>query len=167
MKIEIVSKEKTKKIGKNNKPFDVLELRYKVGNKEYPRTIFSFGDGKPVYDVLMTNDSKFFEVTEDNSGKYPFWASAVPTTGDEVASTSNKSPKSTYETPEEREYRQVRIVRQSSIASAVSLLTLRGDKKVDELEVIRVAEVFVNYVQNGLAEAVANEFDNMQDEIPF
>jgi len=166
MKIEIVSKEKAKKIGKNGKPFDVLELRYKVGNKEYPRTIFSFGDGKPVYDVLMTNDSKFFEITEDNSGKYPVWASAVPTVGEEAA-PANKSPKSTYETPEEREYRQIRIVRQSSIASAVNLLTLRGDKKVDELEAIRVAEVFVNYVQNGLAEVVSSEFEKMSDDIPF
>lgn len=60
--------------------------------------------------------------------------------------TATASPRSTYETPEERAKKQVYIVRQSSISSAIDLLTLQGDKKVDVTKVIETAKELEKYV---------------------
>lgn len=163
MLIKLESKNVVTKQGKTGKPYKALEIKYAVGNKgDYPKTIFSFGEGKPVFDVLSTSDATWFEITEVQKGNYRNWTNAVPS-----EPKNNPSPKSNYETAEEREYRQLRIVRQSSLSNAVALLTLRGDKKVDEVEVIRIAEVFVDYVQNGLESAAMGAVEAMEDDIPF
>lgn len=168
MKIVVQSKNTVNKISKAGKPYSALEIQYQIDGKGRisQKTLMPFGQGKDCFDVISTNPSTTFEIEEIEEGQYRNWVKAVPVAPMAVVET-HKSPRSTYETPEERAARQVMIIRQSSISSAVNLLTLRGDKKVDELEVMRIAEVFVDYCLNGLEGQSPSLLENMEDDIPY
>lgn len=147
MRIEVLTVEI-----ENKAKYKVAKIRYRMGTKEYFKNIFSFGDQKPAYDVLTTNKVGHFEITQDESTQYKNWIKAEPVAAPTGASTTSEvkvAPKSTYETPEERANRQVMIARQSSLDRAVQLLTLQGNKKATELDVINLAESFTKYVTEG------------------
>lgn len=76
-----------------------------------------------------------------------------------------------FETKEERTTRQRLIVRQSSISSAVSILSV-GSKKVDPAEVFALAEEITNFVfeKINVAKEVGTTddvFEDFEDDIPY
>jgi hypothetical protein len=78
------------------------------------------------------------------------------------------SPKSTYETPEERAKKQIYIVRQSSIGSAIDMLSVgsKSPPKVDE--VIAVAKQFEEYVFNMFPSSeVTDTFGDLEKPTDF
>jgi hypothetical protein len=122
-----------------------------------------------------------YEITVVKEGQYNNWTNAVKSDGAassvRSASTSGvtptTSPKSTYETPEERAKKQVYIVRQSSLSTAVDLLSVGSKSRPDVKEVIDVAsqlEAYVfgnNEVKVGADAYVPAQPSDLDDDIPF
>lgn len=91
-------------------------------------------------------------------------AQAIP------AKTVSSSGGSTYETKEERAVKQRYIVRQSSISSAIELLTSNGLESTvgDVLNVAKQFEAFVfGEKLSGNTDQPANEYVDLNDDIPF
>lgn len=107
---------------------------------------------------LGKNDKGFWEFKEatkasENSGSTN---SAGP------SKTASPSPRSTYETPEERAARQIYIIRQSSLSTAVNILSA-GNKAVGLSDVLKTAKVLENYV---VAKDEESFFDDLVEDIP-
>lgn len=100
----------------------------------------------PVITKAKKGDTFSIDREKDAKG-YWNWTNIAKQDGVVVKEASKSPTKPSYETPEERAARQVLIVRQSSLSSAVALL---GPKTKVE-EVLKTADIFVNYVmQNGM-----------------
>jgi hypothetical protein len=116
------------------------------GNKALYATLSAASKGD-VFDVkLNKNDKGYWEFTE-----------ATKSEGNSSSSQGSKasaSPRSTYETPEERAARQVYIIRQSSLSTAVNILSV-GAKSVKLDDVLATARVLENFV-----------FGKMQEDEP-
>lgn len=88
-----------------------------------------------------------------------------------VSSTGYTATKSTYETPEERAVKQIYIVRQSSISSAIGLLTTGAKVPPDADAVLEVAKKFETFVFGSTKEPidVTTAFDELDtmDDIPI
>lgn len=120
-----------------------------------------FGDTKAAHDTLILaqpNDVFEIEVKKNDRG-YNDWVSAVKSNGASTATTATSaptraptttagttSPKSTYETPEERAKKQIYIVRQSSISSAIDLLSVGQKSPPDVDKVLEAASRFEEFV---------------------
>jgi hypothetical protein len=77
------------------------------------------------------------------------------------------SPRSTYETPEERAQRQILIVRQSSLSSAVALLTTGAKTAPSAQAVVDVAKEFEAYVFGVTSSTTDMSIESMQsNEFP-
>lgn len=127
------------KTGKNNKPYQVLKTAYKnltFQGKVEGKDIFAFGATAETFKTLataQTGDVFDIEIVKNNAG-YNDWVSAKKSTGATIPTDSASRPssggssstpvRSTYETPEERAKKQVYIVRQSSVSSAIGLLSV-------------------------------------------
>lgn len=132
--------------------FKNLTFQGKVESKK----LMSFGAGANAFKVLSQAQSgNVFEVTTVKNDKgYIDWTAVTQTTGEPAPAAttggfvakSTPSPKSTYETPEERAQRQILIVRQSSLSSAVALLTAGAKSAPKSSDVISVAKEFESYV---------------------
>lgn len=130
------------------------------------KKLFSFSN-KDVYERLkVAGKGDRFAVTSAKNEK-GFWEwvdiatqtgapSAVATSAPAATSATGRGGPQ-YETADERAKRQVYIIKQSSIASAVELLK---DKGAGPEDVIKCAQVFVDYV---LGERV----QDLDDDIPF
>lgn len=144
------------------------------------KKIMSFGATKDTFDALsvaQSGDSYEVTVVKNDKG-YNDWvsvvkaqagapspAAAAPTAG----KAASPSPRSTYETPEERAQRQVLIVRQSSVSSAIALLTAGAKTPPSTQSVLETAKQLEAYVFGTPAEPEQKDFsiDAMQsDEFP-
>ena len=137
MLIQIVTTSiETKPTAKGS--YQQMEVVYKnlsYQGKVESKKIMSFGAGATTFKTLATAEAgQQFEVTVvKNAQGYNDWTSATASDGSVQAapppastgkpSTTTPAPRSNYETPEERAQRQVLIVRQSSLSSAVAMLT--------------------------------------------
>lgn len=137
-------------VSKGRNTYQVAEVVYTTDRGENKtKKVMSFGDGKPVFDVLSKGGKGWYD-TENSGAPYYSWTKVTPAGGeDQPAATSQKSGvvKSTYETPEERKVKQLYIIRQSSIANAIDYLRLTataGDVGVND--VLNVAQEFVDFV---------------------
>lgn len=124
---------------------------------------------------------KSYVVTrEKNDGGFWNWTDIQEASDEAVSKASSPAVRSSaptssggrdFETREERQARQVYIVRQSSIGSAIELLSVRGDKKAGASEVIDLAKQFENYVfgnEQEVADVTKGDittFDDMEDEV--
>jgi hypothetical protein len=109
------------------------------GNKALYATLSAASKGE-VFDVkLNKNDKGYWEFTEATKSEGSSSSSQSSKTG------ATASPRSTYETPEERAARQVYIIRQSSLSTAVNVLSV-GAKSVKLDDVLATAKVFEDYV---------------------
>ncbi len=135
--------------------YQVLEVSYRNDQGQIQgKKIVSFSNPQVFKDIqtFQKDDRLDITATKDDSG-YWQWQS-IRKEGEAGSSTapvaSNSSAKtrvtgSNYETSEERAKRQVYIVRQSSISSAVQLLTSsKKDASVDD--VLAMAKTFEAYV---------------------
>lgn len=93
-------------------------------------------------------------------------AAAPKTSSNNAPSASAKAAPSTYATAEERAKTQKQIVRQSSLANALKLLELNGNKKATTEEAINIAEQFEAWVLGNVPDTTA-DIANMDDDIPY
>lgn len=149
MKIEIVAISEEQKTGTNGKSYTQLEVVYKNDQgAAQTKKIMSFTN-PGVFKALKEAKSKdILDVTAVKNEKSGYWDwTAVNKGGNDSTQTGNtKVVGSNYETREERQQRQVYIIRQSSVASAVNLLTTNAKSTPSVDEVIEVARKIESYV---------------------
>lgn len=164
IQIQILTASPKQKPAKTpGKTYTVLDLAYKnltFQSKVEGRELMSFGANKPAYDALAAaNSGDVFniEVIKNDKG-YNDWVSATKSDGSAAAPAQpaadraainvgqTAAVKSTYETPEERAKKQIYIVRQSSISSAIDLLTTGAKTAPDVKQVLEVAGQFEDFV---------------------
>lgn len=142
--------------------YQTADVAYKNNSfqgKVEGKKIMSFGATKDSFATLATaQPGQTFEVTIVKNDKgYNDWvamAQAVPGAASPAANApatggvkpAAAAPRSTYETPEERAQRQVLIVRQSSLSSAVALLTTGAKTPPSTQAVVDTAKAFEAYV---------------------
>jgi hypothetical protein len=127
------------------------------GNKTLYATLSVASKGD-VFDVkLNKNDKGYWEFTEATK-------SQGGGSSNQSKASASPAPKSNYETPEERAARQVYIIRQSSLSTAVNLLSV-GAKGVKVDDVLATAKLLEAYVfgketlqEPGVAEIESDEF---------
>jgi len=162
MQIQIITTSiETKPTAKGS--YQQLEVVFKnltFQGKVESKKIMSFGAGAGAFKTLSTAAAGTVfdvEVTKNAAG-YNDWTAVTPSNGaappaeassatpSSYAAKATTTPKSTYETPEERAQRQILIVRQSSVSSAVNLLSTgaKSPPKVDD--VISAAKQLEAYV---------------------
>jgi len=162
MQIQIITTSiETKPTAKGS--YQQLEVVFKnltFQGKVESKKIMSFGAGATTFKTLsQAGAGMVFDIeVVKNAAGFNDWTTATasdgsapqaaapahtPSTGSKAATTT---PKSTYETPEERAQRQILIVRQSSVSSAVNLLSTgaKAPPKVDD--VIAAAKQLEAYV---------------------
>jgi hypothetical protein len=155
---------------KNGRSYQSMEVTYKGENGNVAsKKLMSFAN-PDVFKSAQTwtkNDTVNVNAQKDDNG-YWQWISilgegeSAPVQAKTTA-TPNKSTRvtgSNYETKEERAQRQVMIVRQSSISSAVNVLTAEG-KSPSAKEVLGLAKTFENYVMDN------KTIETMEDDIPL
>lgn len=156
--------------------YQQLEVTYKnltFQNKVESKKLMSFGANATAFKTLSTAQAGQVYTVEvvKNAQGYNDWpsvtAGAVIQEPTKPQADVQKAPiKTTYETPEERAQRQILIVRQSSLSSAVSLLTTAVKTPPKPSDVIAVAKEFETYVFGldvAAASGGATGFDDLPD----
>lgn len=185
MKIQILSNQQTQQMSKNNKPYNRLELSFKnLGTgKIEGKNLMPFGETKNTFDTLaIASSGDVYEITtvKNASTGYWDWTAATRSSADAPSATqptrvgggATSSPKSTYETPEERAAKQVYIVRQSSVSSAIAMLTPGSKSPLDVDAVLAIAGRLEDFVF-GKDKQVETQPDpvsslaDMDDDIPY
>jgi hypothetical protein len=163
--------------------YQTADVAYKNNSfqgKVEGKKVMSFGATKDSFATLaQAQPGQTYEVTIVKNDKgYNDWVSmaqAAPGAASPVATPqagvagkpAAASPRSTYETPEERAQRQVLIVRQSSLSSAVALLTTGAKTAPSAQAVVDVAKEFEAYVFGTAVSADSGSIADMQsDEFP-
>ena len=176
MQIQIVTTSiETKPTAKGS--YQQLEVVYKnltFQGKVESKKLMSFGAGASsfkalsessaggVYDITVVKNDKGYNDWTSATMAVPGAASAAQASYPGSLSKPNATPKSTYETPEERAQRQILIVRQSSVSSAVALLTAGAKSPPKAADVITTAKELEAYVF-GVADAGPTGFDDIPD----
>ena len=158
---------------KNGRSYQIIEVTYKnesgqIANKK----LMSFSNPSVFNHVksLAKGDSLNVTTEKDAAG-YWQWTGI----GDEAAAgTTQAKPAnggrvtgSNYETKEERAARQILIVRQSSLSSAVALVSATSTEPTTTDNVITIAKKFEAYVFGSEANPTKEvNFDDMEDDIP-
>jgi hypothetical protein len=186
VKIEILTVKATTNPGKREgTSYQALDVAFKnlsFGNKVEGRKIMSFGPSGSSFKVLSNaRAGDVYEIVVEKIDGYNTWIEAKKSDGSAVDSSppataqrttatagttsGNASPKSTYETPEERAKKQVYIVRQSSVGSAIEVLSVGAKTSPDVDKVIELAKVFENYVFGDTTAKVdsPSSFDDLED----
>jgi len=152
--------------------YQSLEVSYKNEQGQVQgKKLMSFTNPSVFKDIqtFAKDDRLDIEAYKDDNG-YWQWRS-VKKEGDGASSKSSSTTRvtgSNYETKEERAARQKYIVRQSSISSAVQLLTA-GNKTATLPDVLSVAKQLENYVfgENPSTDSTATSVDDLTDDIPY
>lgn len=183
MQISILNVQSTTQIAKSNKPYQQLEVAYKnltFSGKIESKKLMPFGAQKAAFDALANAATgSVFEVTVvKNDAGYNDWTAisqAVPGSPapQAVGSINNAKPtagnavqvKSTYETPIEREAKQRFIVKQSSIGSAIELLSV-GAKSPPTVEaILDTAQKFYSWVMSSPEQEVKQDVFDMPNDM--
>lgn len=155
---------------KNGRSYQSMEVTYKddqgqVKNKK----LMSFSNPSVFNHIKgLSKGDQINLRTEKDAAGYWQW---IGIEGDKTVATETKTTPqaggrvtgSNYETKEERAARQVLIVRQSSLASAVALVTATSTEPTTTENVINIAKKFEEYVFGKDQEV---NFDDMEDDIP-
>ncbi len=161
--------------------YNKLEVAYKnlTTNKVESKILMSFGLTANVYKALA--DAKPNDVFCIESEKKPaadgkeYWtwlsvAQTPPTNHNSMSEGQVSKPtsfpvKNTYETPEERAKKQVYIVKQSSLGSAIELLSIGAKTPPAKEDVLKLAQEFTDWVfQN--QEVAQQSLADMPDDFP-
>jgi len=168
----------TKPTAKGSYQVAVVAYKNDQGKVE-GKNVFSFGATAETFKALSvaTSGQVFNITTVKNDKGYWDWTKAEASTGAASApqqqnkSAGNQVPRSNYETPEERAQRQIYIIRQSSIANAISALSVGSKSAPKDADILALAKTFENFVFDGLNEAPAKEvipLDGFEDmDIPL
>ena len=179
MQIQVITTAVETKPTQNGKSYQQLEVVYKnltFQGKVESKKLMSFGAAASTFKVLsQAQAGNVFEVTTVKNDKgYIDWTAAAQTTGEVApaaaaattgyASKATPAPKSNYETPEERAQRQILIVRQSSVSSAVALLSTGAKTTPKVADVIAAAKELESYVFGvEAADTGPTGFDDLPD----
>jgi hypothetical protein len=143
------------KTSKAGKPYQSAEVAYKNldSGKVEAKNITQYSEVfKTVADVQAGQTLDVKQAKNDNG--FWEWTSVERLVGNQVSAatepsrsaSANPAPRSNYETPEERASRQVYIVKQSSISSAIALLSV-GAKSPPQVDaVLDTAQKFTDFV---------------------
>lgn len=171
----------TTKTSGNGRSYQEMEVTYKnesgqVANKKLMSfsnpSVFNHIKGLAKGDKLNVNTEK---QTGKDGREYWQWT-GIGSEGDESVATQSKPATqaggrvtgSNYETKEERAARQILIVRQSSLSSAVALVSATPTEPTTTDNVIAIAKQFEAYVFGSDANPTKEvNFDDMQDDIPY
>lgn len=158
---------------KNGRSYQSMEVTYKGENGNVSsKKLMSFSNPE-VFNTAKSwqkGDAVNVNAQKDDNGYWQWVGILGEGESSPVAQASSSTPSkssstrvtgSNYETKEERAQRQVMIVRQSSISSAVNVLTAEG-KQPTVAQVLGMAKEFENFVM-GTASSVAD----MEDDIPI
>ena len=99
------------------------------------------------------------DITKNDKG-YNEWAKLVPASEEANAPAPAKTgvaTRTTYETPEERAKRQILIVRQSSISSAIAMLSPGSKSALDTGSVLKTAQELSDWVFENSYDTEASE----------
>lgn len=185
IQIEVISVSVQTNPGKNGKTYQSLDVAYinrTFKNKVEGRKIMAFGATADTFKTLSNStkgDVFDIDVVKNDNG-FNDWVSAKKSSASGDASSQPSAPSGTgrpasgyaspsgrdFESKEERAKKQIYIVRQSSISSAIDLLSLgaKSPPKVDEI--ISVAKEFENYVFGDSTKAEVDKpegFDDLED----
>jgi hypothetical protein len=152
--------------------YQSLEVSYKNEQGQVQgKKLMSFANPSVFKDIqtFAKDDRVEIEAYKDDNG-YWQWRN-VKKEGDGASSKSSSTTRvtgSNYETKEERAARQKYIVRQSSISSAVQLLTA-GDKTATVEDVLSVAKQLEDHVfgENPSTDSTATSVADLTDDIPY
>lgn len=182
MNITILSVQTTTQTAKSGKPYQQLEVAFKNNTfgKVESKKIMPFGAQKAAFDALANAPTgAVFEVTVvKNDAGYNDWTAisqAVPGSPapQAVGSINNAKPtagnavqvKSTYETPIEREAKQRFIVKQSSIGSAIELLSVGAKSPPTVESVLDTAQKFYSWVMSSPEQEVKQDVFELPNDM--
>ena len=179
MNITILNVQSTTQTNKAGKPYQMLEVAFKNNTfgKVESKKLMPFGAQKAAFDALANAQAgAVFEVTVvKNDQGYNDWTAitqAPPGSINNAAVTSAKPTagnvtqvKSTYETPEERAKKQVYIIRQSSLSSAISMLTPGAKSPLKVSEVLDIADELFNWVMQNPEAAVKQDLFDLPNDM--
>lgn len=167
MKIQVLSVSTGTKTSAAGKSYQNAEIAFKnldngkVESKnisQYSKVFKAVADAVPTmfYDVVSVKNAQgYWDWESFQQGEAA--ASAAPAPAYNKASPA---PKSTFETPEERAKKQVYIVKQSSLSSAIALLSVGAKTPPDSDAIIALAQKFTDFV---FGESKANLFETPND----
>lgn len=181
MFIEILSITKETKQSKKGKPYQAMSVAYKNGDGKIEGKNLTEYAEKSVWETLSSAvaGDKFDVKSEKDDNGYWQWTTIGRANGTPTPQSTNRSstagstaPKSNYETPEERAKKQIYIVRQSSLSTAVAVLSVGAKAAPKSDDIVALAKQFETYVFEGLAEPAKEVIpvgtsDDMDDDIPF
>lgn len=171
MQIQIITNTVTTKPTARGS-YQELEVVYKnltFQGKVESKKIMSFGAGANSFKALAeASAGTTWEITVVKNDKgYNDWTVASPSDGVTQAATqavskaaTTPAPRSNYETPEERAQRQVLIVRQSSLSSAVAMLTAGAKTPPKVEDVLALASRLEGFVF-GIKDPGPTGFDDL------
>lgn len=156
----------------------MLDVAFKnlTTGKTEGKKLVPFGDSEAVYKVFKdAKPGSQFTITSEKGEKFWSWTGATAVapgsikSGDKPVVVPVMSPKSTYETPEERAKKQVYIVKQSSLGTAVELLSLGAKSPPSVQSVIDTAQKLTDWVLSSATPPDNEVVDlvNMDDDIPL
>lgn len=169
-------KEVTVETGKGGK-YKVANVVYDFKGDTRTQKVVSFANPEVFKTVQELTPGTLVDVeVGKNEQGYIQWITVKKATDAPAPSLPAESPKSgkyvsTYETPEERALKQLYIIRQSSIANAITTLSVNiGKEKLDPDNVIDIAEKYVEFVygvQNTISESAKTTLEEMDSDIPY
>lgn len=181
MQISVLNVQSTTMTSKANKPYQQLEVAYKnltFNGKIESKKLMPFGAQKAAFDALANAQAgSVFEVTVvKNDQGYNDWTAVVqapPGAAQSASAGSINKPtagnavqvKSTYETPIEREAKQRYIVKQSSIGSAIELLSVGAKSPPTVDAVLDTAQKFYSWVMASPEQEVKQDVFNLPNDV--
>jgi hypothetical protein len=158
---------------KNGRSYQSIEVTYKneqgqVANKK----LMSFSNPS-VFNYIkeLTKGTQVNVTTTKDANGYWQWTGiggdGSVATPESKPATGGRVTGSNYETKEERAARQILIVRQSSLSSAVALVSATSTEPTTTDNVINIAKKFEEYVFGKDANPTKEvNFDDLEDDIP-
>ena len=169
----------TTKASSNGRSYQEMEVTYKAENGQVSnKKLMSFSNPSVFNHIkgLLKGD-KVNVTTEKQTGKdgREYWQWTGIETGDSTVATKTATPAtggrvtgSNYETKEERAARQIYIIRQSSISSAVALVSATPTEPTTVENVINIAKQLEAYVLSQDVNPTKEvSFDDLEDDIPL
>ena len=158
------------------KKYQSIEIAYKNDGKVQGKKLLSFTNPTLFNQVKSWKQGDKYEVvTQKDANGYWQWTDATAADGSSAASSGGggrsvgdfkKQSEDRFETREERLARQVYIVRQSSIANAISVLTVNAKSVPGSDEILSLAKKFEEYVF-AKEEKALPEINDIEDDIPL
>ena len=167
--VDVVREDKPSSNGKGT--YGALTVTYRSNGKIAEKKLMSFVNPNVFKHFEKAQKGDSVDVTSVKNEKTGYWdwtaigsgdAPQVNTGGNAVAQPTTRVTGSNYETKEERAVKQRYIVRQSSLANAISALSVNAKSTPKSGEIVELAKVFEEYVfaSPSALDLLVNEMDS-------